>query len=215
MEKQASQRTRSVPRAGTEASRRAKIFCLLPSWAQKIKSGLEGQSATVKERDRDRDRAREGGGGSRSGSETRGRRETGEEMRRRSYVDDQILMIASGTAGSDQGDLRNSQMVRPGSRVVGARPCEPTKCTDSRVPQEADLEGLPGIYVPTDHLEHSDLRSLPSSPSSLVMRLYTDPEQAQYDCPLCHTTLRIQECDREGHYMFGCKFVEVSMNTPY
>ncbi|KAI0710776.1 hypothetical protein C8Q76DRAFT_694792 [Earliella scabrosa] len=39
-------------------------------------------------------------------------------------------------------------------------------------------------------------------------RRYTEPAQERYYCPVCATLLSIQECERSGHLMEGCKYVE-------
>ncbi|KAI0711730.1 hypothetical protein C8Q76DRAFT_797999 [Earliella scabrosa] len=39
-------------------------------------------------------------------------------------------------------------------------------------------------------------------------RRYTEPAQEQYYCPVCATLLSIHECERSGHVMEGCKYVE-------
>ena len=43
-------------------------------------------------------------------------------------------------------------------------------------------------------------------------RRYTEPAQEQYHCPVCTKLLSIHECERPGHVMEGCKYVEVSFH---
>lgn len=41
-------------------------------------------------------------------------------------------------------------------------------------------------------------------------RLYTAESQSAYECPLCGLGVVSRRCDRSGHLMEGCKYIEVS-----
>ena len=41
-------------------------------------------------------------------------------------------------------------------------------------------------------------------------RVYTPLPETKFSCPLCQADVTIQICDRPGHVMHGCAYVEVS-----